>query len=388
MSSHDRGTVHLANVSKRFDDVAAVQQLDLAIASGEFLALLGSSGCGKTTTLRMVGGFDRPDEGRIIIGGVDVTSTPPHRRDVNTVFQHYALFPHMTVADNVGYGLVQRRIPVSDRRARVTEVLAQMAMESLASRHPSELSGGQQQRVALARALVNRPAVLLLDEPLGALDRQLRQQMQIELKQIQRRLGMTFLYVTHDQEEALAMADRVAVMHDGRLEQLGTPGDVYDRPASIFVAGFVGVQNFFIGERLGATTMQAGAWRLTSATRGGPDHAHTDLAMTGAVRPESIRFVDEAMSAGENCARGTVVAVQPLGDTLQYVIDADGLEIVVRHPRASAIRAVRPGESVWCAWESSAVQLFPGRAAAHHARAGRAGQWSRAGRGKGVGGET
>jgi spermidine/putrescine transport system ATP-binding protein len=383
MSNPDRGTVHLSGISKRFGDVAAVERLDLAIASGEFLALLGSSGCGKTTTLRMVGGFEQPDVGRIVIGGVDVTSTPPHRRDVNTVFQQYALFPHMTVAENVGYGLVQRRVPAEDRRARVSEVLTQVAMAAFAGRRPSELSGGQQQRVALARALVNRPAVLLLDEPLGALDRQLRQQMQIELKQIQRRLGMTFLYVTHDQEEALAMADRIAVMHEGRLEQVGSPADVYDRPVSAFVAGFVGLQNFFIGERLGSRTMQAGAWKLTSATTIDTDSARAaDPTMTAAVRPESIRFVAEAMAPGENRAHGTLVAVQPLGDTLQYVVDADGCEIVVRHPRAAAVRAVRLGETLWCAWDSTAVQLFPGRAAARHARA------SRGGGGKGAGGLT
>ena len=383
MSEPERGTIHLAGISKRFGDVAAVEQLDLTIAGGEFLALLGSSGCGKTTTLRMVGGFDQPDVGRVVIGGVDVTSTSPDRRDVNTVFQHYALFPHMSVAENVGYGLVRRRIPAAERQARVSDVLAQVAMADFAARRPSELSGGQQQRVALARALVNRPAVLLLDEPLGALDRQLRQQMQIELKRIQRRLGMTFFYVTHDQEEALAMADRIAVMHQGRLEQVGSPADIYDRPASVFVAGFVGLQNFFIGERLGERTMRAGAWTLTAATpldargAGAPDPT-----MTAAVRPESIRFVEPALSPGENCAHGRLVAVQSLGDTLQYVVDAEGDEIVVRHPRATAGCAPRSGEVVCCAWDSTAVRLFPGKAAAHDARASRGGRW------EGIGGQT
>lgn len=369
MPNPDRGTVELAGLSKRFGEVVAVDNLALTIGSGEFVALLGSSGCGKTTTLRMVGGFDVPDAGRVVIGGADITAVPPHHRDVNTVFQHYALFPHMSVADNVGYGLAQRGVPAEQRRSRIAESLAQVAMGPFASRRPAELSGGQQQRVALARALINRPAVLLLDEPLGALDRQLRQQMQVELKQIQTRLGMTFLYVTHDQEEALAMADRVAVMHAGRIEQIGTPTEVYDRPASAFVAGFVGLQNFFIGERREALTMQAGPWVIAAACAidaGSPGDAN-GLAMTAAVRPESIRFLDGSPADSVNTVHGAVIAVQPLGDTLQYVIEAAGHEILVRHPRAAA-RGAAVGDSRWCTWERSAVRLFAGREAARQAR--------------------
>jgi putative spermidine/putrescine transport system ATP-binding protein len=235
--------VLLDGLRKTYGDVVAVDGVDLDIRAGEFFTLLGPSGSGKTTTLRLIAGFERPDEGRVELGGRDVSDVPPYARDVNTVFQDYALFPHMTVAENVAYGLRVKGVPRRDRDARVEEVLRRMRLPGLGKRKPVQLSGGQRQRVALARALVNRPQVLLLDEPLGALDLKLRQEMQVFLKSLQRDLGITFVYVTHDQDEALTMSDRLAVFNDGRIEQVGAPAEVYERPESAFVAGFVGVSN-------------------------------------------------------------------------------------------------------------------------------------------------
>jgi putative spermidine/putrescine transport system ATP-binding protein len=230
-------------IRKTYGDVVAVADVDLTVAAGEFFTLLGPSGSGKTTTLRMIAGFEQPDKGRITLGGEDITRQPPYARDVNTVFQDYALFPHMTVAENVGYGLKVKGVPRRERAAEVAEVLKMVRLEGYGDRKPVQLSGGQRQRVALARSIVNQPKVLLLDEPLGALDLKLRQDMQVFLKALQRDLGMTFIYVTHDQEEALTMSDHVAVFNEGRIEQVGTPTDVYARPATEFVAGFVGTSN-------------------------------------------------------------------------------------------------------------------------------------------------
>jgi len=235
--------VRLRGLSKTYGDVGAVDGVDLEIAEGEFFTLLGPSGSGKTTTLRLIAGFERPDEGTVELGGRDVSNVPPYARDVNTVFQDYALFPHMTVAENVAYGLRVQGVPRRDREGRVEDVLRRMRLPGLGKRKPVQLSGGQRQRVALARALVNRPQVLLLDEPLGALDLKLRQEMQLFLKSLQQDLGITFVYVTHDQDEALTMSDRLAVFNHGRIEQLGAPAEVYERPRSAFVAGFVGVSN-------------------------------------------------------------------------------------------------------------------------------------------------
>ncbi|HZB42960.1 MAG TPA: spermidine/putrescine ABC transporter ATP-binding protein, partial [Ilumatobacter sp.] len=243
----DVGKVELKGVTKRFGTMVAVDNIDLTVQPGEFLSLLGPSGCGKTTTLRMLAGFEEPDAGTITIRGHSVLGVPPYKRDVNTVFQSYALFPHMDVAENVAYGLRQRRVPKWDINDRVRDALGMVKMGHLASRKPRQLSGGQQQRVALARALVNRPSVLLLDEPLGALDRKLREEMQIELKLLQTQLGITFIFVTHDQEEAMSMSDRIAIMLDGHIEQLADPETVYERPSSAFVAGFVGRNNFWRG---------------------------------------------------------------------------------------------------------------------------------------------
>jgi putative spermidine/putrescine transport system ATP-binding protein len=235
--------VGVEGIRKTYGDVVAVQDVDLKVGDGEFFTLLGPSGSGKTTTLRIIAGFERPDAGRVTLGGVDITDEPPYARDVNTVFQDYALFPHMTVAENVGYGLKVKGVGRRDRAAQVAQVLRMVRLEGYGDRKPVQLSGGQRQRVALARSIVNRPQVLLLDEPLGALDLKLRQEMQVFLKALQGDLGMTFLYVTHDQEEALTMSDHVAVFNEGRIEQVGSPADVYERPATEFVAGFVGTSN-------------------------------------------------------------------------------------------------------------------------------------------------
>src|SRR3954449_848211 len=240
--------IRLAGVHKHYGDVKAVDGVDLEIRRGEFFTLLGPSGSGKTTCLRMIAGFERPDEGRIELAGEDVSRLPPAERDVNTVFQDYALFPHMSVGDNVAYGLKVKKVAKAERKRRVAEALAMVRLDGYGDRRPSQLSGGQRHRVAPARALGNRPRVLLLDEPLGALDLKLREQMQVELKALQREVGITFVFVTHDQEEALTMSDRVAVFEDGRIAQVGTPAEVYERPATPFVAGFVGTSNLLSGD--------------------------------------------------------------------------------------------------------------------------------------------
>jgi putative spermidine/putrescine transport system ATP-binding protein len=305
--------VEVAGIRKSYGDVVAVDGVDLAVEQGEFFTLLGPSGSGKTTTLRLIAGFERPDDGRVLLRGRDVTHAAPYDRDVNTVFQDYALFPHMTVAENVAYGLKVKGVSRAQRRERVEEVLARVRLTGFGARKPVQLSGGQRQRVALARAIVNRPAVLLLDEPLGALDLKLRQEMQIFLKALQRELGITFIYVTHDQEEALTMSDRLAVFNDGQIEQLGTPSEVYERPVSEFVAGFVGVSN--IVERDGR--------RLV-------------------VRPERIRM----NGSGEP---GTIGQVVYVGAFTRYLVDLDSGEriTVVRQNDGTATPA---GTRVGVAW--------------------------------------
>ena len=290
--------VRLSGIRRAYGDVLAVAGVDLDIGAGEFFTLLGPSGSGKTTTLRVIAGFERPDAGRVELQGIDVTRVAPSQRAVNTVFQDYALFPHMTVAENVEYGLRVKGIARRDRRARAKEMLDRVRLPGLGDRKPMQLSGGQRQRVALARAIVNRPPVLLLDEPLGALDLKLRQEMQIFLKALQRDLGITFVYVTHDQEEALTMSDRLAVFNDGRIEQVGAPAEVYEHPQTEFVAGFVGVSN--VVERDGR--------RIT-------------------IRPEKIRMSDEGTGEGE---AGTVREVVYVGMVTRYVVDLDaGGELVV-----------------------------------------------------------
>ena len=280
--------MRLEGVRKAYGEVVAVDGVDLEIRAGEFFTLLGPSGSGKTTTLRLIAGFERPDEGRVELDGRDVSDTPPYARDVNTVFQDYALFPHMTIAENVGYGLRVRGVPRKERQARVDEVLQRMRLPDIGKRKPVQLSGGQRQRVALARALVNRPEVLLLDEPLGALDLKLRKQMQLELKAIQHDIGITFVHVTHDQEEAMTMADKIAIMNAGRIEQLGTPTELYERPRTAFVAGFLGISNLLPGTVTGPSAV-----RLDDGTEVRVP-AEAIAGRTGrvavGVRPEKIRL--------------------------------------------------------------------------------------------------
>jgi spermidine/putrescine transport system ATP-binding protein len=356
------GSVELERVTKRFDSVVAVDDIDLQVRAGEFLSLLGPSGCGKTTSLRMLAGFDHPDAGVIRIAGVDVAGTPPHRRNVNTVFQHYALFPHMTVAENVAYGLRQKKVDKPDIARRVGEALDMVEMSRLARRKPKQLSGGQQQRVALARALVNKPALLLLDEPLGALDRKLRQEMQIELKLLQTQVGITFIYVTHDQEEALSMSDRIAVMLEGRIEQLGTPDAVYDEPASAFVAGFIGQQNFLSGTAKGdGRELVADHYTVVAKRRA--DDVVVGEAGLAAVRPEHVVVAADDPAREVNVVRGTLAGVAHLGEVIQYVVRTPGrVDVISRQPRHLAAR-LDPGDTVFCTWDSEHAHIFGDRQA-------------------------
>ncbi len=303
--------VRLEGVRKLYGEVQAVAGIDLDVRDGEFFSMLGPSGSGKTTTLRMIAGFEIPSAGRILLHGEDVSQRPPYERDVNTVFQDYALFPHMTVGENVGYGLMVKKVPKDERRRRVGDALGMVRLEGYADRKPSQLSGGQRQRVALARALVNRPRVLLLDEPLGALDLKLRQEMQIELKTIQKDVGITFIYVTHDQEEALTMSDRLAVFYGGRIEQVGSPAEVYERPRTAFVAGFVGASNLLRGHAAEAVLGRPG---------------------TFTIRPEKIRLaeVDEPVGPDEDTALGRIDEVVYLGSDTRFLVTLDaGASLVV-----------------------------------------------------------
>jgi putative spermidine/putrescine transport system ATP-binding protein len=320
--------VVLRGIRKTYGDVVAVASIDLEIARGEFFTMLGPSGSGKTTTLRIIAGFERPDSGRVELNGADVTRRPPYERDVNTVFQDYALFPHMTVADNVEYGLRVKGVRRQERRSRAEDALALVRLEGFGGRRPVQLSGGQRQRVALARAIVNHPEVLLLDEPLGALDLKLRQEMQTELKRIQQQVGITFVYVTHDQEEALTMSDRIAVFSQGRIDQIGTPAEIYERPANEFVAAFVGISNLL--EREGR--------RFT-------------------IRPEKIKLLGEGErpDAADHVERGTIRDVIYAGMITRYVIDLEqGGELVVVRQNASGPFPVEDeGRPVTVAWNPS-----------------------------------
>jgi spermidine/putrescine transport system ATP-binding protein len=307
--------VRLERVTKRFDDVVAVDDLTLEIERGSFFALLGPSGCGKTTTLRMVGGFEEPSAGRILLGEDDVTGTPPYRRDVNTVFQSYALFPHLSVFENVAFGLRRRGVRKGQLEGRVEQILRLVGLEGLGRRKPRQLSGGQQQRVALARALVNGPRVLLLDEPLGALDLKLRKQMQLELKRIQHEMGLTFVHVTHDQEEAMTMADTIAVMNHGRIEQLGAPRELYERPRTAFVAGFLGVSNLLAGTASGRGTVRLADGSEIEVEPAALSDRNGAIAV--GIRPEKVRLG----GAGDPGLAGTVAEIAYVGVSTQYVVE-------------------------------------------------------------------
>src|SRR3954452_24774884 len=343
--------IRLDGVVKRFADTTAVDRLTLAIERGSFYALLGPSGCGKTTTLRMIGGFEDPTEGTVYLGGNDVTDLPPYRRDVNTVFQSYALFPHLDVERNVAFGLERRKLSKDEVRRRVGEALDMTQLTGLEKRRPNQLSGGQQQRVALARALVNRPKALLLDEPLGALDLRLRRQLQLELKRIQQDVGITFVHVTHDQEEAMTMADEIAVMNAGRVEQRGTAADLYEHPETAFVAQFLGTSNLIDGRVVGRGEFQTTAGVTLHVPA---DHGPQDGCCAG-VRPEKIAIVpteDEARLNGAiNRLAGQVTVASFLGTAFQYVVATPGAgEITVVEQNRDGSHALAPGRNVVVAW--------------------------------------
>ena len=355
--------IRLDGVSRRFDEVAAVNGVSLEIAAGEFFSLLGPSGCGKTTTLRMIAGFEEPDEGRVFLDGEDVTTVSPKKRNVNMVFQDYALFPHMTVSDNVGFGLRLKHVPREEIAARTSEMLDIVRLGGHADRRPGELSGGQRQRVALARALVNRPAALLLDEPLGALDLKLRREMQLELKRIQKSTGTTFVYVTHDQEEALTMSDRIAVMNRGVIEQVDDPETVYERPTTTFVAGFIGVSNLMPGEVTSVNGSSA-QLRLDAGvdvrTEGGG--SSVGERCHAVVRPEKLDIHPAGETIdGRPSVQGSIESSVYLGTATQVVVRlGDGTAMTVLVPNADTEARRRlpgPGDDVLLTWSSENIHM-------------------------------
>jgi len=364
--------IEIDHVTKRFADYIAVDDADFSVGAGEFFSMLGPSGCGKTTTLRMIAGFDTPTEGAIRLGGVDVSRVSPNKRNVNTVFQHYALFPHMTVWDNVAYGPRSRKKNKERVKKDVDEMIEVVRLTDFALRKPAQLSGGQQQRVALARALVNYPSALLLDEPLGALDLKLRHVMQFELKRIQRELGITFVYVTHDQEEALTMSDRIAVMNVGKVEQIGTPAEIYDRPATVFVAGFIGQANLWQGRQTGrvnrdhveidvlGTTLRARPGE-GSAAIGDPaiSGSATGSPATLMVRPERVRVSVGLPAADLAAVRATVVDLTFQGPLLRLELAAaDGSPVVAHVGPEQDLPMLRPGDDVHVGWSPDAALVL------------------------------
>jgi spermidine/putrescine transport system ATP-binding protein len=363
--------IELVGIAKRFHSrggvVTAVERVDLVIGEGEFFSLLGPSGCGKTTTLRMIGGFEEPTEGQILLYGNDVVGVPPNHRDVNMVFQSYALFPHMSVFDNVAFGLRRKSVDRGETSRRVNEMLELVQLDGKSDRRPRELSGGQQQRVALARALVNHPRALLLDEPLAALDLKLRQAMQIELKRIQREVGITFIFVTHDQGEALTMSDRLVVMNAGRVEQLGEPREVYERPRTRFVAGFIGTSNL-ISRTVrsmdgGTAVLESGADESVIVPDANEAGAQVGASLDITVRPEKIVLTGDRPDAGRCAVRGRVTEVVYLGTATHYAIQAaDGADLLVFLQNASDSQDIaRRGEDVWLSWRPEhSLALAPG----------------------------
>jgi spermidine/putrescine transport system ATP-binding protein len=341
----DTPDVRLVGVTKQFDDVVAVDNLSLDFESGSFFALLGPSGCGKTTTLRMIGGFEQPTDGHIYLGDREVSGLPAYKRDVNTVFQSYALFPHLSVFENVAFGLRRRAVRGDMLRGRVEEMLEVVGLGGMGRRKPRQLSGGQQQRVALARALVNKPRVLLLDEPLGALDLKLRKQMQLELKAIQHDVGITFIHVTHDQEEAMTMADRIAVMNQGRIEQLGTPTELYETPATAYVAGFLGVSNLIQGTVSGADSIRLRHGPEVRVAAGLLNGRSGEVAV--GIRPEKI----ELGNGQPNTLEGTIVEQAYVGVATQYIVDTEcGRLTVYRQNASPGLNGGSPGDRTTLSW--------------------------------------
>ena len=349
--------VRLVDVVKKFGDAVAVDHINLEVLDGEFFSLLGPSGCGKTTTLRMIGGFEAPNSGLIELNGQDVTWLPPYKRNVNTVFQNYALFLHLTIYENVAFGQRRKGVKDADIKARVTEMLRLVELPGYEARKPTQISGGQAQRVALARALINRPAVLLLDEPLGALDLKLRKQMQVELKRIQQEVGITFIYVTHDQEEAMTMSNLIAVMNQGRFEQLGDPESLYERPTTRFVAGFLGVSNLLPGTKEGTVdgyslVKLANDTRVRVPTSLLNGSGHVEIG----VRPEKIRLTsaDQTPPAGANLLQGVIRDASYIGVSTQYIVEARGGVTVTVYEqnveRATKAELWAPGEEVTLSW--------------------------------------
>ena len=387
--------VRLDHITKRFHEVVAVDDLSLEIEHGEFFSMLGPSGCGKTTTLRMIGGFEEASGGTIYLGDADVTGLPPFKRDVNTVFQNYALFPHLTVFENVAFGLRRRKVPGHEIGAQVEAMLELVELPGYDDRKPSQLSGGQQQRVALARALINHPRVLLLDEPLGALDLKLRKQMQLELKRIQTEVGITFIYVTHDQEEAMTMSDRIAVMRAGRIEQLGTPEELYERPRTAFVAGFLGVSNLLEGEVAGADGSLVTV-RLHDGTllRAPAEGVPSSGAVRMGVRPEKLRVdarMEPVASDGLNALSGTVLDASYVGVSTQYLVQTtDGHRLTVYAQNldtAGAGELLADGQRVVLTWKpqhtfviSGTAERVAGEAQRRQGRAAEAGPVTMVGR--------
>ena len=361
MTNDRTAAISLDGVSKTFGRIGAVREVSVAIGEGEFFSLLGPSGCGKTTTLRMIAGFERPDEGRILLHGKDVTSVAPNRRPVNMVFQQYALFPHMSIYDNVAFGLKVKRVPREEHRDRVREMLQIVELEGFERRRARQLSGGQQQRVALARALVNRPAALLLDEPLGALDVKLRKQMQLELKRIQSELGTTFVYVTHDQEEALAMSDRIAVMNGGRVEQIGTPREIYEHPQTPFVADFIGSLNALeirVDELVGGfALMRLGDGQRIVVPVG--DRVHTGDSIRIAVRPERVQIESTAPDGGSRL-EGTIAEIIYLGMYIQFHVDTNVGRVTSYRLADESLGSLQEGAKVTLWWDAEHASLLRG----------------------------
>ena len=363
MSRLSDNVIELEHVAKRFGDFVAVHEANFTIARGEFFAMLGPSGCGKTTTLRMIAGFEIPTSGAIKLEGVDVSHVPPYRRNVNTVFQQYALFPHMNVWDNIAFGPRSSKVKDADVKQRVDEIIEVVRLGEFVKRKPNQLSGGQQQRVALARALVNFPSALLLDEPLAALDLKLRQAMQIELKRIQREVGITFIFVTHDQEEALTLSDRIAVMSDGRVEQIGTPIEIYNAPQTTFVAGFIGQANLFASSVMSISDGMATVKIADNAiVTGRISHSETTVgdSVTFMVRPERVRLRTERPSVTDSALSCTVIDYVFQGPVVRYALRApNGQEIAAYTGADDTPLSLRPNDQVWATWDADAARVLP-----------------------------